>query len=399
LDKVFANPAWQSVLRYLQEHEAETIEELVRLAETPAPTFAEARRAHYVQERLGALGMADVTRDDVDNVVGLWPGMEAGEPAILVAAHMDTVFPEETPLKVRREADRLVGPGVGDNASNLAGMLAVAEALVRNNLHLRRDILFAATVGEEGLGDLRGMRRLMERFGSRLGWVIAADGGLCGLVHQGVGSRRLRLTCLAQGGHSWGAFGTPSAIHVLGRIISEIARLSVPRSPRTTYNVGVVSGGTSINTIAPEAQALIDLRSIDGGELKKLEDRVRRIVEQASASAGTRYRLDVIGDRPTGSIPAAHPLVQAVRQVHRRLDIDTRSVPSSTDANLPLHLGVPAVTVGVTSGGNGHLVEEFVYTPPLVQGLQQLALILAAVQDLPAPASIGPGLTDLRGPK
>lgn len=379
-----ANPAWQSVLRYLREHEAETIEELVRLAETPAPTFAEARRAHYVYQRLRALGLGDVTRDDIDNVVGVWPGTEPCEPAVLVAAHMDTVFPEETPLTARRDGDRLLGPGVGDNASNLAGMLAVAEALVRNDLHLRRDILFAATVCEEGLGDLRGIRQLMERLGSRVACVIAADGGLGGLVHQGVGSRRLRLTCLAQGGHSWGAFGAPSAIHVLGRIIADISRLSVPRRPRTTFNVGMVSGGTSINTIAPAAEALIDLRSVDAQELRRLEDRVRRIVEQTSAAAGTRYRLEVIGDRPTGSIPDSHPLVQAVRLVHRRLGIETHSVPSSTDANIPLHLGIPAVTVGVTSGGNGHLVEEFICTKPLVQGLQQLALILAVVQDLPA---------------
>lgn len=383
------NPAWQSVLRYLTEHEAKTIQELVRLAETPAPTFAEARRAHYVCERLRALGLADVTRDDIDNVVGVWPGTEPGEPAILLVAHMDTVFPEETPLTVRREGDRLLGPGVGDNASNLAGMLAVAEALVRNDLHLRRDILFAATVGEEGLGDLRGIRHLMDRFGARVGWVIAADGGLGGLVHQGVGSRRLRLTCLAQGGHSWGAFGAPSAIHALGRIISDISRLSVPRRPRTTFNVGVVSGGTSINTIAPSAEALIDLRSVDAHELKRLEERVRRIVEQVSAASGTHYRLEVIGDRPTGSVPENHPLVQAVRRVHRRLGIETHSVPSSTDANIPLHRGIPAVTVGVTSGGNGHLVEEYIHTTPLVQGLHQLALILAVVQDLPAVSGAG----------
>ena len=383
MENAFREPVWQAVLRYLEEHGPDTIEELIRLAQIPAPTFAEGRRAGYVEERMRSLGLADVRRDGIGNVCGTWEGTQAGEPAILLAAHMDTVFPEETDLTVKREGTKLTGPGVGDNASNLAGLLAVAEALVRQALRLHRPVIFAATVGEEGLGDLRGIRHLMEHRRAEVGWVIAVDGGIGGLVHQGVGSRRLRLSCLAQGGHSWGAFGAPSAIHVLGRIIAEISRLSVPGRPRTTFNVGVISGGTSVNTIAPEAQALIDLRSVDGHELQRLEERVRRVVEQVSASARTRYQLDVIGDRPTGSIPATHPLVQAVRKVHRHLAIETRVVPSSTDANIPLHMGVPAVTVGVTAGGNGHLVDEFIHTGPLVKGLQQLALLLALGQDLP----------------
>ncbi|MHB9145354.1 MAG: M20/M25/M40 family metallo-hydrolase [Symbiobacteriia bacterium] len=388
MDSLLQQPHWQSVLRYLDEKAPATVEEIIHIAEIPAPTFLEGRRASYVYERMRDLGLRDVITDEVGNTYGVWPGAASSAPAILVAAHMDTVFPEGTVIEIKRGGGKVTGPGVGDNASNLAAVLAVAEALSSTGLHLRQDVIFAGTVGEEGLGDLRGMRHLMAALGPRVGWVIAADGGLGGLVRQGVGSRRLRLTCLAQGGHSWGSFGAASAVHVLGRIIAEISRLTVPRTPRTTYNVGVVSGGTSINTIAPEAEALIDMRSVDGNELKKLEEKIRRIIEQVSAAASTRYRLDVIGDRPTGSVPADHPLVQAVQLVHRQLFIETRAVPSSTDANIPLHLGVPAVTIGVTTGGNGHLVDEYIYTAPLSKGLQQLALLLAYVQDL-VPTEMG----------
>lgn len=360
----------------------ELVREVVTISEIPAPTYDEGRRSVYVAERMREIGLAGVEIDTVGNAIGHIRG-SGGGPTILFAAHIDTVFPIETSVTVQVDGDILRGPSVGDNSASVAVMLQMARLFRESGFELQGDLTLVATVGEEGLGNLRGMRAVMERFGPSTDYVVAIDGSIGSLVRQGVGSRRYRILVRGEGGHSWGAFGTPSAIHGLGQMISQISNLRLPANPKTTFNVGTIRGGTSVNTIAAEAEAVIDLRSLDPGELRKLEDRVKRAVEDVARQTGVAVEMELIGDRPTGAIPEDHPLCRAVRQVHHLLGIQTRSYPSSTDSNIPLSMGIPAVTVGVTLGGNGHRLDEYIHTPPLAKGLGQILLLTLSLQQLP----------------
>lgn len=376
-------PAARRTLELAQASLPDLIEEVIAVCQIPAPTFAEERRTRYLQNRMTELGVDEVIVDQVGNVIGRLRGTGEG-PNLLLAAHMDTVFPLETDITVRNEGDLLRAPGVGDNSAGVAVMLHVARVLRQTETRLSGDLLLAATVGEEGLGNLRGIRAVMDRFGPEVDYVMAIDGSLGGMVRQGLRSRRFRLVVTTEGGHSWGAFGVPSAIHSISKMIAQISEIRVPANPKTTYNVGSISGGSSVNTIAATAEALIDLRSLDAQELKRLEERVRRIISDVAWQTGVNADVELIGDRPAGSIPEDHPLCRTVREVHQYMGIQTRSYPSSTDGNIPLAMGIPAVTLGVTHGGNGHRLDEYIHTAPLARGLAQMLLLVKAVQELPA---------------
>jgi len=356
-------------------------QEVIAISEIPAPTFQEENRSNYIHRRMVQIGLSSVKSDQLGNVVGRIIGIPEG-PTILLAAHIDTVFPIDTNVTVQIDGDVLRGPGVGDNSASVAVMLFMAKLLIDSGTSFAGTLLFAATVGEEGLGDLRGMRQLVAQYQEQIDYVVALDGSMGSLVRQAVGSRRFRITVSGEGGHSWGAFGTPSAIHTLGQIIAKISAIRVPANPKTTFNVGTISGGTSVNTIAANAEAVLDLRSIDPVELRRLEERVRRIVAEEVRHGGLRVELELIGDRPAGSIPDDHELCRLVREVHQQIGIQTRSYPSSTDANIPLAMGIPAVTVGVTVGGNGHRLDEYIHVSPLSKGLCQMILLLQALQRL-----------------
>lgn len=358
------------------------IDEIIAVCEIPSPTFQEGPLGDYVQQRMAEIGLADVHRDPVGNVVGRLKGADSG-PTVLVAAHIDTVFPMETDVTVKTDGEILRAPGVGDNSASVATMLFAAHLLIQAGVELPGDIIFAATCGEEGLGNLYGIRAAVESMRDELDYVLPLDGSLGGLVRESVGSRRFKLTVNADGGHSWGAFGTPSAIHSLGRIITQISDIRVPSHPKTTFNVGTISGGTSVNTIASRAEAVIDLRSLDRDELFKLEERVRRIVSLVAKQTGVSVELDLVGDRPTGAISEDHPLCRLVWDVHHHLGLQTRCYPSSTDGNVPLSMGIPAVTIGVTLGGNGHRLDEYIHTSSLTKGLAQVLLLLLGIQQLP----------------
>lgn len=387
LFSVLGSPVAEEVIRWSRNRLEQVIDDVVRIAEIPAPTDAEHDRAAYLAERLQQCGLDEVKVDEVSNVLGrIRPVSGAGRPRVLLAAHLDTVFPLETSLTVVRDGDLLRGPGVGDNSASVAVLLWTGILLLELRHLLRGEVLLAGTVGEEGLGNLRGIRVLMDRYGDQIDYVLALDGTLGGMVRQAVGSRRYRLRVLAEGGHSWGAFGVPSAIHSLGRMIAAISDLSVPSNPKTTYNVGLIKGGTSANTIAPSAEAVLDLRSLDQHELERLESRVRRCVTDVAIRDGVQAQMELLGERPTGSIEEGHPLCRVVREVHDRLGIQTRVYPSSTDSNIPLSRGIPAVTIGVTVGANGHRVDEYIQTSPLARGLAQVVLATLALQELAPPA-------------
>lgn len=272
-----------------------------------------------------------------------------------------------------------MGPSIGDNSVAVAALLTLPRILDEAEIETEADLVLCADTGEEGLGDLRGIRRAVNDRRGHINAVIAIEGnGLGRVTTGGVGSIRLKVTVTAPGGHSWGAFGKASAIHVLGEMIAQIAQLEVPAEPKTTYNVGHIEGGVSVNTIAPSASLLLDMRSVDPGALSELRARVETILEAAiNADEGVTVRYEVIGNRPAGSIAEDAPLVRQAVESLQALDIEPRLGASSTDANIPIAEGIPAVCIGITTGGNGHRTDEYIDTAPVSQGVQHLALLSA----------------------
>jgi acetylornithine deacetylase/succinyl-diaminopimelate desuccinylase-like protein len=346
-----------------------------QICEIPAPTFAEAERAAFVAAQFSGMDLAP-QGDEAGNVTVRRAGGGAG--AVLLAAHTDTVFPAGTDLSVRESNGRLHGPGIGDNSLSVAALLTLPRILERAGLQTRADLLLCANTGEEGLGDLRGIKQAVADHRDELNAVIAVEGLNLGRVtHQAVGSRRLRITVEGPGGHSWGAFGNPSAIHVLGDIIGAISRLPVPRDPKTTFNVGMIEGGVSVNTIAPRASLILDLRSIDPGALAAIVGQVETIVREA-ATPQIGVRSEIIGDRPAGRLDPDAPLLRAATGALREIGIEPTLDASSTDANVPLALGIPAVCIGLTRGAHAHRTDEYIELAPIGRGLQQLVLLVAA---------------------
>ncbi len=357
----------------------------MRICAVPAPSGLEAERARFVAQLLRDVGYAA----DVDEIGNVYARRgDRGGQLLMLAAHTDTVFPASTPITVSRENGRLGGPGIGDNSLGVAAMIGVLTTLDDLGMETEHDILAVATVGEEGLGNLRGVREAVRRYQDELAGVIAVEGHNVGrITHAAVGSVRWKVTVRGPGGHSWGAFGKPSAIHGLGRIIAGIGALEVPATPKTTYNVGVIDGGTSVNTIAPSASALIDMRSVDAGALRRLVDQVGQIVSSA-AGDGLDVEVEVLGERPAGAIPVDHPFVRQSGDVLRALGMDPVFEASSTDANIPISLGIPAVCVGISRGSGGHTVNETIEVGPIADGLAQLVL-LAAESGLTTPTRSG----------
>lgn len=340
----------------------------------PAPTQAEQRRAEFVAGHLRRLGLSEVELDDTPNVYARVAGRGNG-PGLLVSAHLDTAFPQGTDLTSRRAGVRLYGPGVGDNSMGLAGLLTLAGALASGTEPPACDVWFLANAGEEGLGDLKGMRRALERLGGGLKGCIVLEGVTSEpwtITHRGLGVRRYRIDVRARGGHSWSSFGEPSAIHLLVRVASLITRWQVPRLPRTTFNIGVIEGGTSVNTIAEHASMLLDLRSEDAGELAKLIARTEELVAAANAIGDAQVTATVVGDRPSGEIPTDHPLVVAASRMLGDLGVPAQEIHyrvGSTDANVPLSRGLPAVTIYLTQGHDVHRLSEWLTLDPLPTGM------------------------------
>jgi acetylornithine deacetylase/succinyl-diaminopimelate desuccinylase-like protein len=360
-------------------HATQIAEEAIRICEIPAPTFDEGERAKYVRGRFEALGLKDVTIDAAGNVRGRRAGRGSG-PGLAMAAHLDTVFPRGTDVKVKREGTHLHAPGIGDNSVAIASLLAMVEALNAGGVQTAGDLYLASNTGEEGLGDLKGMKAFITDVKHRVAAAIAVEGMKVNrIIHVAVGSRRYRVTYTARGGHSWGHFPSPSAIHILGRAIADISRLEVPKEPKTTYNVGVIHGGTTVNTIAAEAEMLVDMRSIDAGALANLETQVLEIITHAAKEGNGQVKLELVGDRPAGAIPATHPVVQTCMAVHRILGLQTFTEPGSTDHNVPLAMGLPGVCLSVTEGANEHRLDEYIETGPIPTGVKNILLAAVAL--------------------
>lgn len=359
-----------SQLRAAAANHIEAVAELAqRICEVPAPTGNEQARAQLVASLLRKRGYTPEI--DAINNVYTRRGKRGNGPVLLLLAHTDTVFPQATPISIERDADILRGPSIGDNSLSVAAMISTLDILDELGRETDADIVAVADVGEEGLGNLLGARTAVERYREKLGAVIAIDGKLGRITHIAVGSKRWRITVRGPGGHSYGAFGTPSAIHGLGRIIAALADLQVPREPKTTYNVGIIEGGTSVNTIASRATALLDLRSADVASLDRVADQVRAIVQQR-AGPSLQTEIEVLGERPAGERSQSDPLVQLAAEALTWLEIEPKYEASSTDANVPISLNIPAVCIGITQVEQAHTLEEFVHVQPIGNGLAQL---------------------------
>jgi tripeptide aminopeptidase len=387
LARTLADRATAAALDWLAGQTDRFVAGLTSLAEIPAPTFAEGTRAEHMAARLRELGLEQVQIDAAGNVLGCL-GADLPGSGVALLAHMDTVFPAETNLRVRRHGGRLYGPGIGDNSAGLMGLLMTLEAMRVAGVQLRQPIWAVATTGEEGLGDLRGARAAVQTLRGRIDCAVAIEGALLGRVtHAGVGSLRWRVHFSGPGGHSWHDFGRPSAINAAALAITELTRLSVPTEPRTTFNVGAIEGGIGVNVIASEASFLLDMRSLDARVLQDLVRQAEHAVRRASEREGVEVEIATVGDRPAGSIPRDHPLVETAAAVLRHLGLEPRYEAASTDANIPLSLGIPAITVGITHGGGIHTEEEWLEIQPCVTGVGQLLLLVLTLTAAAHPAA------------
>jgi acetylornithine deacetylase/succinyl-diaminopimelate desuccinylase-like protein len=379
-----ANAQVRAALEAIAAGEPETIAEQIRLTEIPAPPFLEQQRAEYYLQQMQRRGLPEAYIDAEGNVIGLYRGSGEG-PLLAIAAHLDTVFPLETDLAVEQRDGRYYAPGISDDGRGLTVLLRLIETLSSSAITTRGDILFIGNVGEEGLGDLRGIKAIFRDFPQIDGFVSIDGSGLNGITTGATGSRRFEVVFTGPGGHSFSAFGLVSAIHAMGRAIANISELETTREPKTTFTVGTVSGGTSVNSIAAHAAFELDMRSNDAGELVRLEQRVREAVQAGVAAENTRWDNNgeitvdfrLIGDRPSGSTSADSPIVQVAALAMAEAGGELQRLRiSSTDSNIPMALGIPAITItgGGASGGE-HSPEEW-FDPRDSERGPQMALLL-----------------------
>ncbi|HEY46206.1 MAG: hypothetical protein AMJ88_14495 [Anaerolineae bacterium SM23_ 63] len=341
----------------------------------PAPTFDERKRALFLQDTFEGAALEDVQLDQIGNLLGRIQG--GSQPPLIISAHLDTVFPADTQLASKHTEDRLSGPGIGDNAIGLATLVELAYDLPRSP---PGDIWFVATVGEEGLGNLRGMHEVVKRFGEHpIAYIVLEGMALGHIYHRGLPVRRYEITTITEGGHAWIHAGRPSAIHRLIEVGAEIITFALPTLPRTSINIGRIDGGTSINTIANRASMKIDLRSEEIETLLNLEAQMMDLVNSYQTEQ-SEVKLTLIGERPGGGIPEGHPLVQVAVQALKECGEKVIHLKSgSTDASVPLSLGLPAICIGITRGGNAHSLSEYIEIEPISRGYNALMSTIGRV--------------------
>ena len=388
---LLTRPEIQETFKFIDSEIDNITNEQIRICEIPAPPFGEHERALYFQRRFNELGLTEVNIDQEGNCLGLRKGRR--ETSLLViSAHLDTVFPEGTDVTVSRVGQKLLAPGIADDCCGLVTLTTIAAALQSGSVETEGSILFVATVGEEGEGNLRGVRHLMTtpRWGNRIDAFISLDGAeIDRITNQALGSRRYRVTFRGEGGHSWGDFGVPNPVHAAGRAITKLASYPLPRQPRTTFNVGRIEGGSSVNAIPQDATIEVDLRSESAPELLKLDAFFRRAVREATEEEnGVRRAGDppleltvlLIGERPSGETPADSTLLQSALEATKAVGARARLNQASTDSNLPISLGIPAITVGAGgTSGNSHTLEEWYDPHERDVGLKRAVLLTVAM--------------------
>lgn len=351
------------------------------LTQISSPTFEEAERAKRVAEVFTDAGLEDVRTDDINNVTARIPGKDRSK-ALLVAAHTDTVFPHGTDLTITRDEDKMHAPGVGDNTVAVAAVAKLKQAFDQLGEQPAIDLVLTGNVGEEGLGDLRGMRAVMDANPDIVGAIALEGMALGGVTHVAVGSKRYKVTVKGPGGHSWSDAGKPSAIQHLCEMIAEMGKIPLNTDPKTSFNAGIIGGGVSVNTIAPEAHAVLDMRSISAESLADLVSQIHDVIG-GETPEGVSVDVEVVGDRPAGSTPLDHPLVQIGVNGLKELGIEANLRPSSTDANIPISRGIPAMCIGLTTGQGVHREDEYIDLKPIPEGYAYvIAVILEAADSL-----------------
>lgn len=377
----------KAALAAVRAAEPQTLEDQARICEAEAPPFKEEKRGELYAQMFRDAGLTNVRIDKVGNVLGEHTGAQP-RPHLVLAAHLDTVFPEGTDVKVTREGTVMRGPGIGDDCRGLAVVLAVARAIVKNGVKTPGTITFVGNVGEEGLGDLRGVKHLFnEGMKGQIDRFVSIDGTGLGITHIAVGSLRYRITFKGPGGHSYGAFGRVNPLHALGRAINTISNFEVPTDPKTTFNVGRTGGGTSVNSIPFEAWAEVDMRSADPKALEALNVKYQRAIESAVRDESARWGKSdltvdnaLVGNRPAGRTPEDAPIVQAAVSATRALGLPVRLDEGSTDANYPMSLGIPAITIdGGGRGTDAHALTESFDSTDSSKGTERALLITLAL--------------------
>ena len=383
------DPTIKAAFAAALKNEPEMIELQVKLCEIPAPPFKEEKRAAALKALFEQYGLKNVFIDKVGNVVGTRPGAKA-HPNVVLAAHLDTVFPEGTDVTVKREVNLLKAPGIGDDTRGLASMLAVLRALNDGKVQTPGTITFVADVGEEGLGDLRGIKALFaDTLKDQIDYFISIDGSdPAHIVFAGVGSYRYRVTFKGPGGHSYGAFGLVNPVHALGRAVAKIDNIQVPANPKTTFNVGVIGGGTSVNSIPFEGWFEVDMRSPDAKSLETTKEKIHAAINEAVVEENERWKhkgeitvdIKLVGYRPVGQTPPESPIVVAAQTAARAINLRPLLMPGSTDSNVPMQLGIPAVTIG--GGGiakDAHALSESFDPTDSYKGVQAALLLVTAL--------------------
>jgi acetylornithine deacetylase/succinyl-diaminopimelate desuccinylase-like protein len=388
--KVTASAPFRKAIATFDAGHDQWVQNIITLTEIPAPPFKEAERAKAFAEMLRQRGLVDVEIDAEGNVIGRRPGTGAG-PAVMISAHLDTVFPEGTDVKVRREGNKLHAPGIGDDSAGLATMLSLIDAMKAAGIRTRSDLLFVGTVGEEGLGDLRGVRYLFTtgKYKDKVkAFFSIDDSGLDEITTSGIGSKRYRVTYKGPGGHSYSAFGIVNPMAAMAKTIVDLYAIKPAAKPKTTYSASVVGGGTSVNAIPQETWIEVDMRSENADELIELEQQflaiAQRAAEEENASRSTQAgkitaEPKVIGDRPAGQTLPTSDIIQFTTAAYRKEGIEVKQAASSTDANIPMSLGIPSVTMsGNAIGGRAHAPDEWIQVDK-AENVKLKRILLAAL--------------------
>lgn len=394
---LLSSPEVGRAFSFFETNAAEITDEQIDICSIPASPFGEEQRAEYLREKFSTLGLTEVEIDEEGNCLGLLKAA-SHSPLLVVSAHLDTVFSPETDFTVVRSGSRLLAPGIADDGCGLAALIALARAIQTEKIRTKGTILFVGTVGEEGEGNLRGVRYLLTRgrWAAKVDAFLSFDGpGVDRITNRALGSRRYRVEITGPGGHSWGDFGLPNPVHALGRAVSKLAGYPLPRDPRTTFNVGRIEGGTSVNSIPQQAAMDVDLRSGAEAELRRLDSFFRRAVKQAADEENASRRpgdpllelkIDLIGERPSGELPADSPLVELAVEATRMVGIEPRLDQSSTDSNLPISLGIPAITLGAGgTSGSSHTLAEWYDPTGRELGLKRALLVVLGVVGIATP--------------
>lgn len=388
LRELLISPQVREAFHFFEKHATEITDEQIAICSIPAPPFGEEERAIYLREKFRQLGLREAEIDAEGNCVALRRGRSLS-PVLVISAHLDTVFPANTDFTVRRGQSKLLAPGIADDGCGLVALIALLSALEENSIETEGSLLFVGTVGEEGEGNLRGVRHLLTKgeWAGNVDAFISFDGpGVERITHAALGSRRYRVRLKGAGGHSWGDFGVANPVHAMGRAIARLAAYPAPREPRTTFNVGRIEGGGSVNVIPREAAMDVDLRSESAEELMRLDAFFRRAVREATDDENSVRRqnappleldLKLIGDRPSGETPPNASIVLIAEEATRYFGCRPRLDRSSTDSNIPISLGIPAITLGAGgASGNSHTLDEWYDPRGREIGLKRALLVM-----------------------